>query len=181
MNEKQPFEQGRFHSETEAAAKPLNPKWELTKFLLVLGLLTSIALGNIFVRQMPIIKLRTYDFHSPFVFRNIWHDGGMSFKACFQQKLMGYYGYYVCHKFPPSKNRLLQDGDYSAAEFKTLFIDPAYVIQFIEKFEAKQAETHEDFYGFRIAHTREDLTVTPLFAKGMASRNPYSSLGVSSK
>ncbi len=179
MNEKQPFEQGRFRAAAEE--KPLNPKWELTKFLLVLGLLTSIAVGNIFVRQLPLIKLRTYDFQSPFVFRNIWHQGEMAFKACFQQKLMGYYGYYVCHKFPPSKKPMLQDGEYSAEEFQTLFIDPAYVVQFVDKFKAKEAETQEGFLGFRIEHTREDLKVTPLFAKGFARQQDYTSLGQSSR
>ena len=174
MNEQKPFEKGRFAEEARTE-KVINPRKELMKFLLLLSLITAIAVGNLFVRQMPMIKMRTYDFHSPFVFRNVMHDGEMAFKACFRQQLMGFYGYYVCHKFPPAK-RYLKDGEYSMDQFKAMFVDPAYVKAFMAKFEKKKAELHKDFAGFRLEHTQQDLKVIPIFVpeKGASfSYNAY--------
>ena len=157
----------------EEEAKVINPRWEFIKFLMVVVLLTSFAVGNLFFRQIPLMEMRKYDFNSPFVFRNVVHDGELAFKACFRQQLVGFYGYYVCHKFPPTKARSLADGEYSQEQFRGLFIDQAYLTKFIIKFQEKRLEIGKDFVGFRIEQKPEDLTITPLFAP-MGSQRHYS-------
>ncbi len=160
MFDKSPYQEPP--KEAEGAEKPLNARWEFFKFISILALLTAIAVGNLFYRGMPLVELRRYDFTSPFVFRNIYHNGEVSFKACFQQKLAGYFGYFVCHKFPPSKLQI-PDGEFSSQQFSTLFIDKEYLGKFIAKFQEKRWDLGKDFFGFRIEHKPADLTITPIF------------------
>ncbi len=142
--------------------KPVNIKLEWFKFIAVLSILVIIGVGNIFVRQMPLIALRTYDFQKSFVFRNIWHEGEVRFKVCFRQQFMKFYGYNVCHRFPPTRNRYLKDGIYNSEEFTAQFVDPVYMGKFIKKFEDKNRKLGKEFNGFQVVRRPGDLTVIPL-------------------
>lgn len=136
-------------------------RWELFKFVTVMALITSIALGNMFYRQQPLIKIREYDFQSTFVFRNIYHEGELTFKACFKKELYG--GYYVCFKFPPSKRKLIESGDFTPEDFAEMFVDPVYMDKFLARFYETQGKIGHEFLGFRINYTRRDLSVSPVY------------------
>ncbi|MDX2470379.1 MAG: hypothetical protein QNL04_07365 [SAR324 cluster bacterium] len=142
--------------------EPVNIRMEWIKFIAVISILVIIGVGNIFVRQMPLIALRTYDFQKNFVFRNIWHEGEVRFKVCFRQKFMKFYGYNVCHRFPPTRNRYLKDGVYNKEEFTAQFVDPVYMGKFIKKFEDKNRKLGKEFLGFQVVRKPEDLTIIPL-------------------
>ena len=159
--------------EGEFVEEVINVKLEWIKFIVVLGLLVVIGVGNIFVRQMPIIELRTYDYQTPFVFRNVWHDGEVRFKVCFHQRFMKFYGYYVCHRFPPTRDRYLKDGTYSTYEFTNLFIDPVYMGKFIAKFEQKNNKLGDKFLGFKIQNKPSDLLITPITSSSLKKRAQY--------
>ena len=161
MSERNPYRPGQPIEGAETEEAPKSFKVEFAKFLFVVSLITSLAVGNLFYRQIPLIEMREYDFYSPFVFRMIPHEGEMTFKACFRKELFG--GYYVCHKFPPSKVRYLKDGSYSPEQFSRLFIDQDYLGKFIAKFDERQVKIRRNFFGFRIDQTRRDLVVTPLY------------------
>lgn len=146
----------------ELEEEPVNIRLEWFKFIAVLSILVIISVANIFVRQMPLIALRTYNYQSSFVFRNIWHEGEVRFKVCFSQQFLKYYGYYVCHRFPPTRNRYLKDGIYNTEEFTAQFIDPVYMGKFIKRFEDKNRELGKEFNGFKVTRKPADLTITPL-------------------
>ena len=146
----------------ELEEEPVNVRMEWIKFISVLSILVIIGVGNIFVRQMPLVALRTYNYQSAFVFRNIYHEGEVRFKVCFRQQFMKFYGYYVCHRFPPTRNRYLKDGTYNKDEFTAQFVDPVYMGKFIKKFEDKNRELGKSFNGFEVIRKPGDLTITPL-------------------
>lgn len=136
-------------------------KRELFLFVLVLGMLTFINLSMLFIRQMPIIEARQYDYRSPFTFQQILDNKQMRFKACFHKDIRG--GFYLCFLFPPPKSNLLAEGFLSIQSFEQSFVDPGYLKAYVAKFKETKWQSGKDLTGFEIKKIKEIYQVTPVY------------------
>ena len=136
-------------------------KRELILFVLILGTITALNVGFLFVRQQPLIAHRQYDYKTPFTFQNIIHDGRTRFKACFHKNIQG--GFYLCFLFPPPKGNRLHEGFFSADSFETTFIDSEYMKKYISHFKDVKWEQGKDLRGFNVKKHHKMYEVTPVF------------------